>query len=601
MSDEILNLFSAGFAELITNNNPGAAKLNFDYGISLAQQRGMPQQADFHRALAACQPGWRATAENVRNIYAHRESYGMLSTAAGWPMAQPALRFTASFFDADLKLTTVADLHAAASLLESADGRYAEAKAIIDEAPESNQLTDFALAVLYYQSGRWPDALAPADKFRLAARLNENDRALVKDGQTVPDIALQSLSHLIAGTAQAHLGNIGAAKALLLPVAQGSTAKDHTHIASEANRILGLAERNEGHEEAAQKFFAAAQSYFDTPEARKAKENPHERMAVTSAKMIDQRSSYWDVRTEPSLEKIKKEQYADAQASLLAKADAELERQIGMESVKEQVRGLRAGIAFAQEARRRGKTIPGRTNHLIFQGPPGTGKTTIARIVAMIYAGLGVTRTDVIVETGRADFIGTFEGHSAEKTDGVIAKSLGGILFIDEAYDLIQDRDGRPDPFGQEAVNRLLTAMENNRNDLIVILAGYKKDLDRFLDTNEGLRSRFSKVLDFETYTPSQLADIARVVADSRASILADEAHARIKELLSAKVAASGANFIDRAGNGRFSRNIIETAERRREIRLASVDMSALTDDELMTLTAPDIDAALDSIINQLG
>lgn len=150
----------------------------------------------------------------------------------------------------------------------------------------------------------------------------------------------------------------------------------------------------------------------------------------------------------------------------------------------------------------KGMKVAQPSKHMIFTGPPGTGKTTIARVVANILAGLGVIAEPKLVETSRKDFVAEYEGQSAVKTAKTIDQALGGVLFIDEAYALVQERDGRTDPFGQEALDTLLARMENDRDRLVVIIAGYSSDIDRLLETNEGLRSRFATRIEFDTYSP---------------------------------------------------------------------------------------------------
>ena len=155
------------------------------------------------------------------------------------------------------------------------------------------------------------------------------------------------------------------------------------------------------------------------------------------------------------------------------------------------------------------------SKHMIFAGPPGTGKTTIARVVANILAGLGVITEPKLVESSRKDFVAEYEGQSAVKTSRTIDRAVGGVLFIDEAYTLVQERDGRADPFGTEALDTLLARMENDRDRLVVIIAGYSADIDRLLESNDGLRSRFATRIEFDSYSPDEIVDIAKVIAQA--------------------------------------------------------------------------------------
>ena len=160
----------------------------------------------------------------------------------------------------------------------------------------------------------------------------------------------------------------------------------------------------------------------------------------------------------------------------------------------------------------RGLEVAQRTHHLVFTGPPGTGKTTIARVVAKIYCGLGLLKKENIKEVHRADLIGQHIGETEAKTNAIIDSALDGVLFLDEAYALVAT--GAKNDFGLVAIDTLLARMENDRDRLVVIIAGYRADLDRFLDTNQGLRSRFTRTIDFPSYQPAELIEIANFMAD---------------------------------------------------------------------------------------
>ena len=168
-----------------------------------------------------------------------------------------------------------------------------------------------------------------------------------------------------------------------------------------------------------------------------------------------------------------------------------------MSEVKLQVAKLKSAAMLAKVRGDKGLNSASRSLHLAFTGPPGTGKTTIARVVAQTYCGLGLLRTPAIVEAKRHDFVGQHLGSTAIKTTALIDSAMDGVLFIDEAYTLIQTGLSGGDAFGREAVDTLLARMENDRDRLVVIIAGYDAEIDRFLASNEGLASRFSKRIRF--------------------------------------------------------------------------------------------------------
>ena len=320
---------------------------------------------------------------------------------------------------------------------------------------------------------------------------------------------------------------------------------------------------------------------------------------ITTPEAINNRTSYWDVNTQPAVE-VLEEGETQRMHDLVKEAEAELDRQIGMESVKNSIRLMKEEILFNRQKKKRGINVTDTTKHLILAGPPGTGKTTIARIIAKLYAGYGVVQNSELIEASRADLIGADEGSTAEMTMEVIKKARGGVLFIDEAPDMIQDRHGQTDFRGQEAVSVLLQEMENHRDDLIVIIAGYDDQLNRFLATNPGLRSRFANKILFESYSPEEIADIAEGVARMDDSILEPRAKQAIIDEVS-KINGtdpSGIKLLDKLGNGRFARNLIEQATRNRLERLRGYDYNRVPTGTLMTLTAEDVLSATRSIVN---
>jgi type VII secretion ATPase EccA len=250
-----------------------------------------------------------------------------------------------------------------------------------------------------------------------------------------------------------------------------------------------------------------------------------------------------------------------------------------------------------------------RAHHLVFAGPPGTGKTTIARVVAKIYCGLGLLKRENIREVHRADLIGQHIGETEAKTNAIIDSALDGVLFLDEAYALVAT--GAKNDFGLVAIDTLLARMENDRDRLVVIIAGYRAGLDKFLDTNEGLRSRFTRNIDFPSYNSHELVEIAHKMAEQRDSVFEQSALDHMEALFSnlATSATPDTNGIERrsldiAGNGRFVRNIVERSEEEREFRLDHSEHAGtgeFSDDELMTITDEDVSNSVVPLLRGLG
>jgi stage V sporulation protein K len=223
----------------------------------------------------------------------------------------------------------------------------------------------------------------------------------------------------------------------------------------------------------------------------------------------------------------------------------------GLSAVKSTVQELVNIAKVAQMQIEVGIKAPAITRHLVFTGNPGTGKTTVARIIGEIYKNLGVLSKGHFIEVDRSNLVAEYLGQTAPKTVKVIESALGGVLFIDEAYSLVPD--GRGDVFGQEAINTLLKMMEDHREDLVIVVAGYKKEMSRFIDSNPGLKSRFSRSVHFEDYSPSELAEIFKVRCEQNGYLLSDKALESVRHLVDQFEYQVGD-----LGNGRFVRNIFD-------------------------------------------
>ena len=266
----------------------------------------------------------------------------------------------------------------------------------------------------------------------------------------------------------------------------------------------------------------------------------------------------------------------------------ELDGLIGLNSVKEEVRSLANFVKLQKQREQKGLKNPKLSYHLVFYGSPGTGKTTVARIVGRIYKDLGVLKRGHTVETDRAGLVLGYVGQTAQQTDTVINKALDGVLFIDEAYSLVPE-GGSHNDYGQEAISTILKRMEDDRDRLVVIIAGYKDEMKRFIDSNPGLQSRFTRYIDFPDYSPKELADIFKMYATKNQYVLTTDAETYLREQLKEVVAHKDRNF----GNARYVRNVFEKSIQQQANRLAS--QSNLSERQLTELTLEDIKSAFAS------
>ncbi|MHB8642797.1 MAG: AAA family ATPase [Gaiellaceae bacterium] len=264
----------------------------------------------------------------------------------------------------------------------------------------------------------------------------------------------------------------------------------------------------------------------------------------------------------------------------LAVLQAELDSLIGLASVKEQVRALLAFLEVQARRQQHGLSEIATSQHLVFLGNPGTGKTTVARLLAQMYRSMGLLKRGHLVEVDRAGLVGEYVGTTAMKTDRAVKRALDGVLFIDEAYALARG-DVRQD-FGPEAIETLLKRMEDYRHRLVVIVAGYPALMRAFLESNPGLRSRFSREIIFPDYSTGELVAITEKFALEAEYVLDDGARDTVRRVV------DGAKRGERFGNARFARTLFEQALNAQGLRLSG-QLDVTSRGELSTLHAADV------------
>lgn len=494
-----------------------------------------------------------STAEVLAALHRTADAIGTASRRVGLPPDALGTVFSTGLY-VDYPLRDAATAHVAYAARLLADGAPDEAVEVLDAAPRC-PVERYQRAVTAARTRRWADVLTALD-----GHAGWDDPVLGAAAATV------------AGSAAAQLGRFAEATRLLAAAAEGPVPG----AAAAARYCHALVLREQGEEDRARELLErAAPSY---PPAEAALRDPGHRLVLERPAAPEEAAC-----TAP-----------DDGTDLLAEAAAELDRQVGLREVKEQVARLRTTMQLARVRADRGLSSGSRSLHLAFTGPPGTGKTTVARIVARMYRGLGLLASDTVIECSRRDLVGQYLGATAQRTSAVIDSALDGVLFIDEAYSLVQEGLTGGDAFGQEAIDTLLARMENDRDRLVVIVAGYDAEIDRFLASNEGLASRFARRIRFPGYAPDELAEIGAALARSRDAVLTGDAAAVLESCC-----AGVADQLDRLGNGRFVRNVIEAAEEERELRLADsgVDLDGIDEATLMRIEATDMARALEGLL----